>query len=150
MNAPDPEGRGAAAAIARALVDAELRAEEIDFVNAHGTGTTRNDPAEWAALRMVFGERLERLPVTSTKGLVGHLLGASGALEAVATILCLEAGRVHATPGGGGVDPELPMHLVLGDPETLARAEWALSTSFGFGGANTALVFGRPREEPEP
>lgn len=142
MTAPHPEGRGAAAAMAAALGDAGLGPESISFVNAHGTGTPHNDIAEWHALRSVLGERAPQVPVTSTKGSVGHLLGASGALEAVATVLCLAAGQVHPTPGAGPVDPSMAVDLVLGTPRPVETPAIALSTSFAFGGANAALVFG--------
>jgi 3-oxoacyl-[acyl-carrier-protein] synthase II len=143
MTSPHPEGHGAAAAIRGALADAHLDPLEIDFVNAHGTGTPLNDVAECAALVAVFGDRTADLPVTSTKSLVGHLLGSAGALEAVATILCLQHGEVHPMPEDGRPDPRLPLRLVLGRPLHLARARHALSTSLGFGGANAALVFTR-------
>jgi 3-oxoacyl-(acyl-carrier-protein) synthase len=143
MTSPHPEGLGAAEAIRGALADARLDPAAIDFVNAHGTGTPLNDAAECAALVAVFGERAMELPVTSTKSLVGHLLGSAGALEAVATILCLLHGEVHPMPDDGASDPGIPLRLVLGQPLSLARARHALSTSLAFGGANAALVFTR-------
>ena len=143
MTSPHPEGHGAAAAIREALSDAGLDPKAIDFVNAHGTGTPLNDAAECAALAAVFGGRAADLPVTSTKSLVGHLLGSAGAFEAVATILCLLHGEVHPMPDDGPSDPGLPLRLVLGRPLPLPRARHALSTSLGFGGANAALVFAR-------
>lgn len=143
MTAPDPEGTGAAAAIVTALRDAQLPPEAIDFVNAHGTGTPLNDVAEFAALTRVFGERTRELPVTSTKGVVGHLLGSSGAIEAVASILGLLDGEVHVTPGGGRPDPAIPVRLALDAPVRVPDARAALSTSLAFGGANAALVLGR-------
>ena len=146
MTSPQPEGRGAADAIRGALSDARLDPAAIDFVNAHGTGTPLNDAAECAALVAVFAGRATDLPVTSTKSLVGHPLGSAGALEAVATILCLRNGEVHPMPGEGDADPALPLRLVQGRPLSLARARHALSTSLGFGGANAALVFTRFEE----
>jgi 3-oxoacyl-[acyl-carrier-protein] synthase II len=143
MTAPHPEGMGAAEAIRGALADARLDPSEIDFVNAHGTGTQINDAAECAALVAVFGDRAPDLPVTSTKALVGHLLGTAGALEAVATILCLFNGEVHPMPDVGPTHPGIRLRLVLGRPLRLARARHALSTSLAFGGANAALVFTR-------
>jgi 3-oxoacyl-[acyl-carrier-protein] synthase II len=140
MTAPHPRGEGASRAILRALEDAGVPAEAVDFVNAHGTGTPQNDVAEWAALERIFGARAASLPVTSTKGSVGHLLGSSGAIEAVATIACLLAGRVHPTPGEGPVDPALGVDLVLGEPRSVGASAVAVSTSFAFGGANAALV----------
>ncbi len=141
MTAPNPRGEGAAQAVARALADARLDAAAVDFINAHGTGTRQNDASEWHAVREVFGERSRNLPLTSTKGSVGHLLGSSGAIEAVATVQCLLAGEVHPTPGGGVPDEKLGVDLVLGAPRALNVAPAvAVSTSFGFGGANAALV----------
>jgi 3-oxoacyl-[acyl-carrier-protein] synthase II len=141
MTAPHPEGMGAAEAIRGALADARLAPSEIDFVNAHGTGTPLNDAAECAALVAVFGDRVSGLPVTSTKSLVGHLLGTAGALEAVATILCLLKGEIHPMPDDGTADPAIRLRLVLGRPQPLARARHALSTNLAFGGANAALIF---------
>jgi len=143
MTSPHPEGLGAAEAIRGALAGARLDPSEIDFINAHGTGTPLNDAAECAAFVAVFGDRAPDLPVTSTKSLVGHLLGSAGALEAVATILCLLHGEVHPMPDDGTSDPGIKLRLVLGRPLRLARARHALSTSLAFGGANAALVFTR-------
>lgn len=140
MTAPHPRGKGAALAIESALRDAGLGIEDVDFINAHGTGTPLNDEAEWAALEQVFGDRARRIPVTSTKGSVGHLLGSSGAIEAVATVLCLQAGLIHPTPGGGQIDETLGVDLVIDRPRPLTRPAKAVSTSFAFGGANAALV----------
>lgn len=145
MTAPDPEGGGAAAAILAALRDGGVSAEEIDFINAHGTGTPHNDASEWRALRAALGDRAGAIPVTATKGHVGHLLGSSGAVEAVATILGLHHGEVHPVPGPGEVDPTLPVRLVRVETRR-ERTRAALSTSLGFGGANAALVFRQPPE----
>jgi 3-oxoacyl-[acyl-carrier-protein] synthase II len=116
---------------------------EVDFVNAHGTGTPLNDAAEARALESVFGDRAGRIPVTSTKSLLGHLLGSAGAAEAVVTILCLVRREVHPMPEAGEADPEIPFDLVVGRPRPLERAECAISTNLAFGGANAALVFRR-------
>ncbi|HXO20354.1 MAG TPA: beta-ketoacyl-[acyl-carrier-protein] synthase family protein [Thermoanaerobaculia bacterium] len=142
MTAPDPAGEGAAAAVEAALADAGVAAGRVDFVNAHGTGTPLNDAAEWRALERVFGPRGRLLPLTATKGAVGHLLGSAGAIEALATLLCLRAGEVHPTPGDGPVDPALPLALVTGRPLPL-RAEVAVSVNLAFGGSNAALVLSR-------
>ena len=148
MTSPHPDGLGAAAAIRGALAEARLDPTEIDFVNAHGTGTPLNDAAECAALVAVFGDGAKDLPVTSTKSLVGHLLGSAGALEAVATILCLLHGEVHPMPDDGRSDPGIRLRLVVGRPLRLPRARHALSTNLAFGGANAALVFTRHGDEP--
>lgn len=142
MTAPHPEGVGAAAAMRRALEAGGIDASAIAFLNAHGTGTRLNDRSEWEALRSVFGpSRVRGLPVTATKACVGHLLGSSGAIEAVATVLALAGRAIPPTAGRGPRDPETPVDLVCGDPRPLADQAYALSTSFAFGGANAALLF---------
>ncbi len=143
MTAPDPTGTGAAAAVEAALADAGLPPEGIDFVNVHGTGTPLNDAAEWQALQQVFGARAGEMPLVATKALIGHLLGCSGAIEAVATVLCLHHGELHPVGRDGGADPELPVSLVLDVPLPLPDARAAVSTSLAFGGSNAALVFSR-------
>ncbi len=155
MTAPEPQGAGAAAAIAAALADAGLAPEAIDFVNAHATGTPLNDAAEWRALLGVFGERSGRIPVTATKAAVGHLLGCSGAIEALVTVLSLARGELHPVPAllgdrnpiaaadGDPIDAACPVALVTGRPLALPAARAALSTSLAFGGSNAALVFTR-------
>ena len=132
-----------AAALQAALSDAGLPPEAVDFVNVHGTGTPLNDAAEWQALQRVFGERAEGMPLVATKALIGHLLGCSGAIEAVATVLCLHEGELHPVRRDGEADPELPVSLVIDDPLPLPGARAAVSTSLAFGGSNAALVFSR-------
>ena len=143
MTAPDPSGTGAAAALSAALADAGLGPEAVSFVNVHGTGTPLNDAAEWQALLRVFGERAGEMPLVATKALIGHLLGCSGAIEAVATVLCLHKGELHPVGRDGEADPELPVSLVLDEPLSLPDARAAVSTSLAFGGSNAALVFSR-------
>ena len=140
MTAPHPEGEGAARAIRASLKSAGIAPDEVGFVNTHGTGTLLNDSAESLAFRAVFGERVVRIPITSTKASVGHLLGSSGGLEAVVTVLCLLHGEIHPTPGEGAVDPTLEIDLVAGAPRPVARTATAVSTSFAFGGSNAAVV----------
>ena len=147
MTSPHPQGEGAARAIQLALEDAHLSPEDVSFVNAHGTGTPQNDAAEWLALERVFGDRSRQLPVTSNKGAVGHLLGSSGALEAVATVLALDHHTIHPTPGPGPPDPKLGVDLVLREARPLTGPAVAISTSFAFGGANAALALGSPPPE---
>ena len=142
MTAPDPQGAGIARAVEAALADAGLTASEIDFVNVHGTGTPHNDAAEANMLRAVFGDRLPHLPLTSSKGAIGHFLGAAGAIEAVATMLCFLHGAVHPTPGEGAVDPAMGLDLVTGSPRALCGARYALSTNLAFGGTNAAIILG--------
>jgi 3-oxoacyl-[acyl-carrier-protein] synthase II len=141
MTAPSPEGRGAGEAIRRALAEAGIEPAAVAFVNAHGTGTPLNDAAEWQALSDAFGERAATLPVTAPKGSVGHLLGAAGALEAVATVLSLLHREVHPTPAGGSSDPLAPVRLVTGAPLPLPEGAVGLSLNLAFGGSNAALLF---------
>lgn len=141
MTAPHPEGSGAAAAVLHALRDAGYPLNAVRWINAHGTGTPLNDASEWHALQELFGERAGTIPLAAVKGSVGHLLGSSGALEAVATVLVLRAGRIPPTPGGGTVDPDTPVDLILDAARTLSGDGVAVSTSFAFGGSNAALVF---------
>lgn len=138
MSAPHPEGLGARLAMEAALASAGLAPDEIDYVNLHGTGTPSNDAAEDRAVVAALGERV---PVSSTKGMTGHTLGAAGAIEALLTVLALQEGRVPGSPGTREVDPALrARYEVAGRAAPLARA---LSNSFGFGGSNCSLVFGR-------
>ncbi|MEP7116131.1 MAG: beta-ketoacyl-[acyl-carrier-protein] synthase family protein, partial [Acidobacteriota bacterium] len=139
MTAPSPDGSWAAEAMRRALADAGLDRAEIDFLNAHGTATALNDAAEAAAITLVFGERARTLPVEATKGVVGHLLGAAGAVEAVATIVSLRAATLHPTPEGGPIDDALGVDVVVGQARPSEGLRTALSANLGFGGANAAL-----------
>jgi 3-oxoacyl-[acyl-carrier-protein] synthase II len=139
LTAPLEDGAGAAAAIELALADAHLAASDIRHVNAHGTSTPYNDAAEAIALAKVFGEGAT--PVTSTKGVTGHLIGAAGAVEAVATLLTASRGIVPPTANHGLCD--LPIDVVAGAPRAVGPAP-GLSTSFAFGGHNAALVVGPP------
>jgi 3-oxoacyl-[acyl-carrier-protein] synthase II len=141
MTAPDPEGEGAARALREALADAGADPGRVSFVNAHGTGTPLNDAAEWRALASVFGERATRLPVVATKASVGHLLGSAGAIEAVATVLCLSRGVLHPVPDDGETDPDTPVDLVREARPLPAGGGPAVSLNLAFGGCNAALVF---------
>jgi 3-oxoacyl-[acyl-carrier-protein] synthase II len=123
-----------------ALADAGIEPRQVGFLNTHGTGTPHNDEAEARACARLLEERLSQVPVTATKAAVGHLLGAAGALEAVATVLALMEGAVHPTPGGGEMDAELGLDLVVGEARELENGAVAISTNLAFGGANAALV----------
>lgn len=149
MTAPHPQGRGAAEAISNALLDGSVAPSAVSFINAHGTGTPHNDISEWRAIESVFGQHAERLPVTSTKGIIGHLLGSSGAIEAVATLLCLQHRAVHPTPGDGDIDALMEVDLVTDVPRNIAADSRAVSTSFAFGGSNAALVFASAEAKAE-
>lgn len=137
ITAPRPDGAGAVACIEAALADAGVDAAQIGHVNAHGTSTPYNDAAEAEALAKVFGSGA--VPVTSIKGVTGHLIGAAGAVEAIATLLSVEQGVVP--PVANFASTDLPVDVVAGEPRSIERRA-ALSTSFAFGGHNAALVFG--------
>ena len=137
MTAPHPEGLGAARAMQIALRDAGLEPAQIDYVNAHGTATPANDKAESLALKTVFGER--KVPVSSTKGITGHTLGAAGAIEAVFSLIAIRESFLPANVGVEEQDPECPVQLVTGGSQQ-GRVGRVISNSFGFGGNNTALV----------
>ncbi len=140
MTAPHPEGDGAARAMIAALADARLDADRIGYVNAHGTATPHNDAAEAAAIRRVFGARAGAVPVSSTKSMVGHTLGAAGAVEAAVSLLALAGG--YLPPTVNLVDPEFELDLVPNAARE-ARVDAILSSSFAFGGNNTVLAFTR-------
>ncbi len=148
LTAPDPTGRPAAAAIGQALDDAGVRPEDLSYVNAHGTSTQLNDAAETRALKLALGEHAYRIPVSSTKSATGHLLGAAGAVEAVATVLTLNAGVIAPTLNLETPDPELDLDYVPLTARPLVPVNGgppvALSNSFAFGGHNVSLVLAGP------
>jgi 3-oxoacyl-[acyl-carrier-protein] synthase II len=144
--APDPSGRGARKAIARALAEAGLEPGELDYVNAQGTATVASDAAETRALKLALGEDVARsVPVSSTKSATGHLMGAAGAVEAVATVLALRHRTAPPNLGYGEPDPECDLDYVtdrarpLGERTLGGRGAVGLSNSFGFGGHNVVL-----------
>jgi 3-oxoacyl-[acyl-carrier-protein] synthase II len=138
--APDEEGAGARACMRRALGDAELEPGDVHYLNAHATSTPAGDRSEARAIRAVFGRCADSLPVSSTKSMTGHLLGAAGAVEAFACIRALETGVLPPTVNLDRPDPECELDHVAGKARA-ARARIALSNSFGFGGANSTLIF---------
>jgi len=142
MSTPDPDGRGACLAMQAALTDAGARAADIDHVNAHGTGTPLNDAMEARAIRSVLGDAADPI-VVSTKGYVGHTLGAAGATEAVFVLAALSEGWTPASAGASPVDPELGLDVATEPRDVDLRL--ALSNSFAFGGSNVSLVFGAPQ-----
>lgn len=145
ITAPDPDGAGATACMRLALASAGLRPEEIDYVNAHGTSTALNDVTETRAIKEALGRRAYRTPISSTKSMTGHLLGAAGALEALLSIRALETGIIPPTINLEHPDPECDLDYV---PNQARRAELrtALSNSFGFGGHNVCLIFQKWQE----
>jgi 3-oxoacyl-[acyl-carrier-protein] synthase II len=167
LTAPDPEGREAARAVTLALADADVAADEIDYVNAHGTSTPLNDRSETEALKVALGDSAMKVPVSSTKSAIGHLLGAAGAVEAIATVGALRRGIAPPTLGYGEPDEGLdldyvpnearPLETASGNggkasrlnnagarlrPSDSASRRVGISNSFGFGGHNAVLCLG--------
>ncbi len=146
ITAPDPDGAGAARAIRLALLDANISPESVDYINAHGTSTELNDRIETLAIKNVLGEHAYRIPVSSIKSMIGHLMGAAGAVEAIATALTIASDLVPPTINYEFPDPECDLDYV----PNRARAHSvrvALSNSFGFGGHNAVLVFQKFQSE---
>ncbi len=140
ITSPSPDGEGAARAMVMALADGDVKAEEVSYINAHGTSTPYNDKFETAAIKTTFGEYAYKIPVSSTKSMTGHLLGASGAIEAIACIKALEEGFVPATIGYKVPDEECDLDYVpnCGRKQQL---KYAISNSLGFGGHNATILF---------
>lgn len=139
ITAPDEDGDGAARAMQMALDRGGIKLQEVGYINAHGTSTKLNDRTEALAIHKVFGEYARKIPVSSTKSYIGHLLGAAGAAEAAATLLALERGVIHPTLGLKEPDPQCD--LWLPQEPLKANIKVALSNSFGFGGHNASLAF---------
>src|SRR5690606_3216031 len=130
-------------AIRKALSDAGIEPEEIDYVNAHGTSTPENDKMECLSLKAVLGDHLARTPVSSNKSMIGHTLSAAGAIEAVFSLMAIRTGKLPPTINYDMPDPEIPLDVV---PNVARDAEitTVLSNSFGFGGQNVSLVLSSP------
>jgi len=137
---PAPGGEGAARSMRQAIRDAELSPDDVDYINTHGTSTPVGDKNETAAIKTVFGERARSMAVNSTKSMIGHLLGAAGAVEAIATIMSICESKVHPTINYETPDPECDLNYI----PNIAR-DWsvnvAISNTFGFGGHNASLLF---------
>jgi 3-oxoacyl-[acyl-carrier-protein] synthase II len=138
-SAPRPDGTMNAAAMRRALAEADVAPEDVDLVNAHGSGTPLGDRCEALALELVFGPRAARVPVTATKGQHGHALGATGAWEAALSLLAIARGSVPRSVNTENADPQCALALTRARIESAPRV--VLSNSAGFGGINAALVF---------
>lgn len=139
---PAEDGAGARLAMERALADAGIAAEAVDHINAHATSTPAGDEVEAAAIRRVFGDAADRIPVSATKSMTGHLLGAAGALEAIFCIRALEEGVLPPTINLERIDPSCVLDHVANEART-QNIEIALSNAFGFGGINVSLILGR-------
>jgi 3-oxoacyl-(acyl-carrier-protein) synthase len=135
----DEEGEGTAAAMRDALADAGLGPDQVDHVNAHGTGTALNDVTEARSLHAVFGDRASAVPVVSNKGGLGHSMGAASLMEAVASVLVLREQRIPPTANLRRIDPDCRLDVVSGEPRDVA-VNVVLSNSAGIGGANSAVV----------
>src|SRR5438876_4075679 len=144
MTAPDPEGDGAARAMAGALRDAGLSPTDIGYINAHGTSTPYNDKFETIAIKRVFGDHARKLAVSSTKSMTGHLLGAAGGIEAIATVLALYHGVLPPTINYETPDPDCDLDYIPNQARK-QDVETALSNAFGFGGTNATLAFRKYR-----
>jgi 3-oxoacyl-[acyl-carrier-protein] synthase II len=140
--APSPDGDGAIRAMREALNDASVAPGDVDYINAHGTSTPVNDAVETLAIKALFGEHAYRIPISSTKSMVGHGLGASGAIEAVACVKTLQTGIIHPTINYEFPDPECDLDYVPNQART-ADVRLILKNSFGFGGQNACLVLRR-------
>jgi 3-oxoacyl-[acyl-carrier-protein] synthase II len=142
MTAPSPEGEGAARCMALALKDAGIPPQAVDHINAHGTSTEYNDINETQAIKKVFGERAYKIPVSSTKSMTGHLLGAAGAVEGIYSVLALKEGIIPPTINYENPDPQCDLDYV---PNRARKADIrvVLSNSFGFGGTNACVIFRR-------
>ncbi len=146
ITAPDPEGNGATLSMKRALKDANIKAQDINYINAHGTSTKLNDKIETLAIKKIFGEYAYKIPISSTKSMIGHLLGAAGAVESIATVLSIYEGTVHPTINYEEKDPECDLDYV---PNVGRKVDikYALKNSFGFGGQNASLIFKKFEDE---
>jgi 3-oxoacyl-[acyl-carrier-protein] synthase II len=144
VSAPVEDGAGAALSMRLALADAQLEPQDIGYINAHGTSTLLNDKSETLAVKTVFGQQAYRVPISSTKSMTGHLLGASGSLEAVICAKVLQAGILPATINYDNPDPECDLDYVPNEPRK-SDVEHIMSNSFGFGGHNATLTVSKFR-----
>ena len=145
LTQPSPEGEGAARAMRLAMQNASVAPGEIDYINAHGTATLLNDRAETRAMKNVLGEHAHLIPVSGSKSMTGHLLGASGSIEALICVLAIKNGVIPPTINLNHPDPECDLDYIPGEARK-ANVETAVSNSFGFGGHNSTLVFRRYEE----
>jgi 3-oxoacyl-[acyl-carrier-protein] synthase II len=139
MTSPSPEGEGAGRAMARALEVAGLAPESVDYINAHGTSTPQGDICETLAIKKVFGDHASKLWVSSTKSMIGHLLGAAGSVEMAACVKALETGHVPPTINLEDPDPDCDLDYVPNESRE-GNIQTVMNNSFGFGGHNACLV----------
>lgn len=146
LTRPHPEGRGAQQSMRAALKDAQMGVEDIDYINAHGTGTKLNDVVETIAIKRVFGDRAYQIPISSSKSMIGHTLAASGAPEFIFTVLSVQRDEIHPTINLGQPDPKCDLDYVPGK-KRMQTVRAALSNSFGFGGQNASVIVRKYDEE---
>lgn len=146
ITAPAPGGEGAVRSMRRCIQDAGLNHDDVDYINAHGTSTPYNDKSETEAIKTVFGEHAYKLHVSSTKSMIGHLLGAAGAVEAIACVLAIMYDTLPPTINYEVPDPECDLNYVPNQP-IQKRVDVAISNTFGFGGHNASLLFKKYEEE---
>ncbi len=144
ITAPDEDGGGAILALSKAMKDAGVHPEQVSYINAHGTSTPLNDKIETLSIKKVFGEMAYRIPINSTKSMIGHLLGAAGGVEAVVTVMSIANDTVHPTINRETPDPECDLDYVTTGARKLP-VNVAMSNSLGFGGHNSTIVFGKHR-----
>ncbi len=144
---PDPNGRALSQAIRDALQMGGVRPEEVDYINPHGTSTSLNDKVETKVIKDVFGKQAYRIPLSSTKSITGHLMGAAGGVEAIAVLLAIEKGIIHPTINYEFPDPECDLDYVPNEARK-KEVNVGLSISAGFGGVNSAILFKKFEEPP--
>ena len=142
MTAPDPEGTEASRAMKMALDNAGVSPKDVHYINAHGTSTSLNDKTETMIIKKVFGDVAAKIPISSTKSMIGHLIGAAGSVELIATLLAMQHGEIPPTINYTVQDPECDLDYVPNQSRK-AKIEVAMKNSFGFGGKNSVLVLGR-------
>ena len=140
--APDEQGSGAKRSMSWALRDGQINADQIGYINAHGTSTPLGDRAEVNAVKQLFGAHAYKLAMSSTKGVTGHALGAAGGIESVATILAIHRGVLPPTINLDNPDEGMDLNFVAHTPQE-RKLDFAINNSFGFGGHNTSLIFSR-------
>ncbi len=146
MSSADPEGKGAARAMQQAMAQGGVTADQIDHINAHGTGTTANDAIEAKVIKELFGHR--RVPVTSIKSMIGHCMGASSAMEAVASVMTLQTGIIPPTMNYDTPDPECDIDVVANEAVE-AKVDIVLNNALAFGGYDAVVCLARPGVLPE-
>ena len=142
MTAPHTEGDEAVRAMEMAMKNAGVSAKDIDYINAHGTSTPLNDKTETMIIKKVFGERAYQIPISATKSMIGHLIGAAGSVELIATLLAMDHAVIPPTINYGDPDPECDLDYVPNQARP-AKIEVAMKNSFGFGGKNSILILGK-------